>query len=169
MARASRYSGFCVIRGFGRRSNREAVYGSLGSNNRLCACIARADVPRRPRQRKRQASGNPGGFGTPGCALFQYYWQGQYPARIQGALRRETKTVMNILQYCLLKHAGRTSAQLGIFDDAPEPPLGAGVTVSVAADGRLAVRYRLGHSEALYRLQRPKDGKPQRKRREKKT
>jgi hypothetical protein len=70
---------------------------------------------------------------------------------------------VNILQYCLLKHSGRTPAQLGIFDDAPEPPLGAGVTVSVAADGRLAVRYRLGHSEALYRLQRPKDGKPRRK------
>jgi hypothetical protein len=70
---------------------------------------------------------------------------------------------VNILQYCLLKHSGRTPAQLGIFDERPEPPLGAGVTVSVAADGRLAVRYRLGHGEALYRLQRPKDGKPRRK------
>jgi hypothetical protein len=70
---------------------------------------------------------------------------------------------VNILQYSLLKHSGRTPAQLGIFDDASEPPLGAGVTVSVAADGRVAVRYRLGHGEALYRLQRPKDGKPQRK------
>jgi hypothetical protein len=35
------------------------------------------------------------------------------------------------------------------------------VTVSVAADGRLAVRYRLGHENALYRLQMAKDGKPQ--------
>ena len=70
---------------------------------------------------------------------------------------------MNILQYCLLKHSGRTPAQLGIFDEGPEPPLGACVTVSVAADGRLAVRYRLGHANALYRLQMAKDGKPQRK------
>jgi hypothetical protein len=70
---------------------------------------------------------------------------------------------VNILQYCLLKHSGRTPAQLGIFDERPEPPLGAGVTVSVAADGRVAVRYRLGHANALYRLQMAKDGKPQRK------
>jgi len=70
---------------------------------------------------------------------------------------------VNILQYCLLKHSGRTPAQLGIFDDASEPPLGAGVTVSVAADGRVAVRYRLGHENAMYRLQRPKYGKPRKK------
>jgi hypothetical protein len=76
---------------------------------------------------------------------------------------------VNILQYCLLKHRGVTARQIssweaaGIFDGTPEPPLGAGVTVSVAADGRLAVRYRLGHENALYRLQMAKDGKPQSK------
>jgi hypothetical protein len=70
---------------------------------------------------------------------------------------------VNILQYSLLKHSGRTPAQLGSFEEGPEPPLGACVTVSVAADGRLAVRYRLGRANALYRLRMAKDGKPQRK------